>query len=130
MGSPEVAHVARWVGNEGVDTLVARHPSTPARYKAFTLEIVGTVSHRDFAMQPHGNWSTALPHKYSDHAGSFTLQGHGSQTIALTWNSVLSSIKQLQGGSPDGIITAQDTIVFTHRLFRVRLKDFERTSIY
>ena len=119
-GSPCVPDLGRWVGNANVETLVTASPSKPARYTSLSLEVVGTVSHRDFNMQAHGNWSSACPHQYSDHAGTFTLEGHGSQVIALTWNSVLSNIEQVQGNTLGGILAKHRSMLFTHRLFRVR----------
>ena len=120
VGSPAIPHLGRWVGNSGAETLVVATPTTPARYVSLSLEVVGTVSYRDFNMQAHGNWASTLPHNLCDHAGTFLLEGHGSQIIALTWTSVLRNMKRLQGDSLDGTVTGQDAIMFTHRLFRVR----------
>ena len=128
VGSPGIPHLTQWVGNSGAETLVVAIPSAPARYVSISLEIVGTVSQREFNMQAHGNWSSALPHGFCNHAGTFLLEGHGSQVVALTWGSVLDNIKHLQGGEVDGIIQPQDCIVFTHRLFRVHVFPWEVAS--
>ena len=70
-------------------------------------------------MYPHGNWSPELPVPFHDHAGMFSLEGHGSQMVAMTWNSVLANMKALQGGSTGDVLCLPDKLLFTHRLFRV-----------
>ena len=102
-----------------METLVDANPSTPACYTSLCLEVVGTVSHHNFNMQAHGNWSSALPHEFAVHAGTFLLEGHGSQIIALTWDAVLSNLRDLQEQNLGGTISPEGHIIFTHRLFRV-----------
>ena len=121
VGSPGVTNTGRWVGNSGVETLVVSNPYVPARYNALSLEVVGSVSAHDFYMDPHGDWTPAFPHPYHDHVGMFALEGLGSQIVAMTWDSVLANIKILQGDSPGNILALPNKLVFTHRLFRVRI---------
>ena len=70
-------------------------------------------------MHPHGNWTSTLPHELSAHAGTFLLEGRGSQVISLTWPLVLGGIKQLQGTDSGGVLASHESMLFTHRLFRV-----------
>ena len=72
-------------------------------------------------MHPHGNWASTLAHDLSGHAGTFLLEGRGSQVISLTWPSVLDGIKHLQANSENGLLVSQENVLFTHRLFRVRV---------
>ena len=110
---------SRWVGNSVVETLASSTPSPPARYTSMSLCAVGTISHRHFDMQPHGNWCSALPHPFHDHAATFVLKGEGSQIISMTWPNVMDNLKRFTGDQQDNTLTAHGGIVFTHRLFRV-----------
>ena len=121
-GSPGVAQPVRWVGTSSVQTLVVSTPSYPARYNSLSLEVVGTVSTRDFCMYPHGNWSPLLHHPFSEHVGMFSLEGNGCQLVAMTWDSVLANIKTLQGGSTGDVLCLPDKLVLTHCLFWVRYR--------
>ena len=119
VGVPGVCQIGRWVGSSTVETLALSAPSPPARYTSLPRCVVGTISHDHFQMHPHGNWSSALPHPFHDHAATFVLKGEGSQLISLTWPSVVENLKLLSGNQLDSSLIAHGGIVFTHRLFRV-----------